>query len=184
MVQDLIQCFICPSQFSNYEICIQHSQSYQFKVIPLLERGKELVTQALGTELSTEITALLTRAQILLHHGSESFASLDDINGIVRHEASGVDQGWDKESVPATVLTQPNGQVDATRRSVRIQCPHKDCDGEAQTFARVQELDRHYALRTVPIVEWRFAPSLISAQIINNLFSARLAVMPLPREKP
>lgn len=126
----------------------------------MLAKGKELVIEALGPDLSVEITALLARAQDLLsHHGSlaKPLAPLDDVSWQRQPAASHMDRdvalGWEKESVPTTVETEPNGSGNATRDAIRLECPHNDCDGELQTFSRWQDLERHYALRTELVVQ-------------------------------
>ncbi|KAF4435391.1 hypothetical protein F53441_13514 [Fusarium austroafricanum] len=142
------------------------------EIISLLAKGKELVTRALGPDLSVEITALLARAQdLLLHRGSltKPFAPLDDVDRQSQPAASGGHQGtallgWENEAIPATVEAEPNGQGNATRGTTRIQCPHKDCDDEEQTFSRPQDLDRHYALHYEHGVQCKFCDSHITAK--------------------
>ncbi|EEU33809.1 uncharacterized protein NECHADRAFT_89118 [Fusarium vanettenii 77-13-4] len=80
-VQDSIQCFACSVQFLNPELCFEHCRLYQYEATLLLAKGKELIIEALGHDLSVEIIALLARAQDLLsHHGSLAIplAPLDD----------------------------------------------------------------------------------------------------------
>ncbi|KAF5017717.1 hypothetical protein F66182_10331 [Fusarium sp. NRRL 66182] len=177
------------SQIMSFVLSIHDFIKKQSEILSLLAKGKELVTQALGPDLSVEITALLARAQdILLHRGllTKPFAPVDHVDGQSQPAASGEHQGtalvgWENEAMPATVEAEPNGQGNAARGTTRIQCPHKDCEDEEQTFSRPQDLDRHYALHYERGVQCKFCDIHITAKeaITHTCVNAALSQITL-----
>ena len=117
----------------------------------LLLRGQQLVSQQLGPVDSVELTTLLTGVQsLVLHHSLEHEQStLVDDN---MHHLNTI-RNTTYESLPSMNWTEnlPAGQPDLVdkNRTGRFRCPHEDCEDEQQTFSRQQDLERHYAIRTV-----------------------------------